>query len=138
MKVKYGDVEDAFFYVGSAPRFMNSALLDKSTGQIHYRSEMSGNDEIPEELWESGSGVEIPHKNDLDLGSSLVFEFAESQMPDDSDHVRDMFRKKGAYSTYKEFLESRGLIQKWYEFEKEAQERAIRDWCKEHGIELDG
>ena len=138
MKVSYSDIEDAFFYVGFEQQFVNSAVIDKSTGKIYYRSEMSGDDEVPEELWESDSGVGIPHKNDLELGRTLVFRFAESLTPDDYDHVRDIFRRKGAYSRYKDFLESKGLLPKWYDFEKEAQEKAIRNWCKDNGIELDG
>jgi hypothetical protein len=58
---------------------------------------MGDADEIPEEVWELDSVVEIPHKNDLELGRNLVFVFAESLTPDDYDHVRDIFRRKGAY-----------------------------------------
>ena len=138
MKMPYSDIEDAFFYVGSQQACMHGALLDKATGKIYYSSEMGDSDEIPEEVWEADSVVEIPHKNDLDMGRSLVFAFSESQMPDDADRVRDIFRRKGAYSRFKEFLESKGLLQNWYDFENEAQQKAIRDWCEDNQIELDG
>lgn len=138
MKIKYDDIEDAFFYVGSAQPCMNTALLDKSTGQIYYHSELSGEGDIPEDLWESESAIGIPHKNDLDLGRQLAFNFAESVMPADYDHVRDIFSNRGAYSRFKDFLESKGLVQEWYDFENKAQEVAIRDWCNENEIELDG
>jgi hypothetical protein len=136
VKIPYSEIENAFFYVGSQQPFMNGALLDKATGQIYYRSEMGDSDEIPEEVRESDSAVEIPHQKDLELGRNLVFAFAESLPPEDYDHVRDIFRRKGAYSRYKAFLESKGLLQKWYDFENEAQEKAIRAWCKDHQIEL--
>ena len=138
MKMKYSDIENAFEYVGSAQPCMNSAILDKSTGQIHYHSDMFGDEEIPEDLWESDSAVEIPHKNDLDLGRQLAFDFAGSVLPDEYEHVRDIFSRRGAYSRFKDLLESKGLIQEWYDFENKAQEKAIRDWCKENEIELDG
>jgi len=117
---------------------MNSAILDKSTGQIHYHSDMFSDEEIPEDLWESDSAVEIPHKNDLDLGRQLVFDFAGSVLPDECGRVADIFSRRGAYSRFKDLLESKGLLQEWYDFENKAQEKAIRDWCKENEIELDG
>jgi len=138
MKMKYSDIEQAFYYVGSAQPCMNSAILDKSTGQIHYHSDMFSDEEIPEDLWESDSAVEIPHKNDLDLGRQLVFDFAGSVLPDECGRVADIFSRRGAYSRFKDLLESKGLLQEWYDFENKAQEKAIRDWCKENEIELDG
>jgi hypothetical protein len=136
VKIPYSDIETAFFFVGSEQRFMNGALLDTATGKIYYRSGMGDSDEIPEDVRESDSVVEIPHQKDLELGINLVFVFAESLAPEDSDQVRYIFRRKGAYSRYKAFLESKGLLQKWYDFENEAQEKAIRAWCKDHQIEL--
>ena len=117
---------------------MNTAILDKSTGRIYYHSDMTDDDEIPDDLWDSGSTVEIPHKNDLDLGRQLAFDFAGSVLPDEYEHVRDIFSRRGAYSRFKDFLESKDLLQEWYDFENKAQEEAIRNWCKENEIELDG
>jgi len=49
-----------------------------------------------------------------------------------------MFRRSGAYSSYKALLERRGLLKKWYNTEKSWEERALRKWFKENEIELDG
>ena len=137
MKMKYSDIEDAFNYISSCQQYEHTTILDKSTGQIHYRSEMAGIDEIPEELWGSDNAIEIPHKNDLNLGNQLVFDFVNSVTPEDYERVRDIFNRRGAYSRYKDFLDSKGLLQKWYDFEKITMEKAIRQWCREHKIELD-
>ncbi|MCG2775017.1 MAG: hypothetical protein L6406_04970, partial [Desulfobacterales bacterium] len=82
--------------------------------------------------------IEIPHKNDLDLGRHLVFEFIEEYLPDDYERVRQMFRRSGAYSRYKALLEQRGLLKKWDDTENSREERALRKWCEENEIELDG
>jgi hypothetical protein len=137
MKIPYNTIEDAFFFVASDQRGMHSALLDKTTGRTYFRSEMCGLDEIPEEIWGLDSSVEIPHKNDLDLGRDLVFEFAESRMPNDCNRVQDMFRKRGAYSRFKDLLQSKGLLQEWYDFENESQKQAILEWCKDNGVEVE-
>ncbi len=138
-KFSFSEIENAFMYVGSAMYGMNSAVVCKDTGRILYRSDMAGIDEIEDEDdldWDQC--IEIHHKNDLDLGRNLVFEFVEEYIPDDYERDRKMFRRSEAYSNYKALLERRGLLKKWYDIEKSREERALRDWCKENEIELDG
>jgi hypothetical protein len=139
VKFAFSDIEDAFMYVGSAMYGMNAAVLCKDTGKILYRSEMTGIDEIAEEDdldWDHC--VEVPHKNDLGLGRTLVFEFVAEYLPDDYSQVRQMFRRRGAYARYKALLERRGLLQAWYDVENSREEQAFRRWCRENRIELDG
>ena len=138
-KFMFSEIERAFMYVASAMYGMNSAVLCKDTGKILYRSDMAGIDEIEDaDDLDRDQCIEIPHKNDLDLGRNLVFEFVEEHLPDDYERVRQFFRRKGAYSRYKELLERRGLLNKWYDIENSREERALRKWCKENEIELDG
>jgi hypothetical protein len=138
VKFSFSEIENAFMYVASAMYGMNSAVVCKDTGKILYRSDMAGIDEIEDEDyldWEHC--IEIPHKNDLNLGRNLVFEFVEEYIPDDYERVRKMFRRGGAYSSYKALLERRGLLKEWYDIENSREERALRNWCKENEIELD-
>lgn len=138
MRFKFSDVEDAFFYVSSGPMATNSALLCKETGEIYYHSEYLVDEEngIPEEAYDREDCVAIPHKNELDLGRDLVFEFVREHIPGDMERVRDIFRRKGAYGRYKELLAERDLLESWYEFENTRQAEALREWCKDEGIEL--
>jgi len=138
-KFSFSEIKDAFTYVGSAMYGMNSAVLCKDTGNILYRSDMAGIDEIEnQEDLDWDQCVDVPNKNDLDLGRNLVFEFVKERLPDDYGRVRKMFRRSGAYSRYKALLERRGLLQEWYDVENSREERALRKWCAENGIELDG
>lgn len=57
-------------------------------------------------------------------------------LPDDLDHVRHIFIRRGAYSRFKEFVEAKGLLQFWYDFEAKQQEQALRQWCEENDVEL--
>ena len=136
MKFKYEDIEMAYDFVSGSPYGEHSAVLRKDTGKILWRSELSDMDEISEEDWESDDSVEIPHKNDLDLGKRLVFDFVLANLPGDFDHVRQIFSRRGAYGRFKEFVASKGLLQSWYDFEAEQQERALRQWCEDNAIEL--
>jgi len=98
MGIKFSDIEDAFFYVSSAPMTANIAVLCKDTGEILYASDYDDENEIPEEVHDREDCIEIPHKNDLDLGKNLVFEFVEQYLPGGFERVRHMFSRKRAYA----------------------------------------
>ena len=134
--ISFSDIQDAFLFVSSAPYGEHSALLCKDTGQILYRSEMTDIDEIGDEDIDWEKWVEIPHRNDLDLGQRLVFEFVETRMPDECDRVEQIFRRRGAYGRLKDFLESKGLLDSWHDFENQREEQALRQWCEENEVEL--
>jgi len=105
MKIKLSDVEMAHDYVSSDQPLMNSTYISKRTGQIHYHSEMYDSDELPEDIYESDDYIEIPHKNDLDLGQHLVRQFVNREIPGLANTVRGFFSRRGAYSKYRSFLE---------------------------------
>lgn len=105
--VRFDDIENAFHFVSASPYGTSAAYLNVETGEIFYQSEMTGIDELDGKKMNWDQMIGLPHKNDLELGHSLVFEFVEVNLPDAYRQVRDMFRKKGAYSRFKGFLESR-------------------------------
>lgn len=137
-KFSFSDIEDAFMFVSSGMYGSNSALLCKDTGKIFYISDMAGIDETEEaDQLDIDQCIEIPHKNEFDLGKNLVFEFVEEYLPGDYTQVRQIFRRKGAYARYKDLLDERGLLKKWYEIQNAREETALREWCEENEIELD-
>jgi len=99
--IKFNDLLDAMYFVSSSSPGMNSAFLNLDTGEIFYRSEMGGIDEVADEDLEGDEWLSIPHKNDLDLGSQLVFQFVEEHLPDQYDQVRRFFKNAGAYGNTK-------------------------------------
>jgi hypothetical protein len=133
---RYDDIESAFYYVSSAGYGVNSAYLDVKTGEIFYRSELTGTGELDEEDTGTDPLIAVPHKNDLDLGQSLAFEFVEDNLPDAHEEVRSMFRKRGAYSRYKELLSSKGMLEAWYRFEQDRMEKVLRSWCEQNEVPL--
>jgi hypothetical protein len=133
---KFDDIQNAFLYVSSAAYGMNSAVVRKDTGEILYRPEMSGEDEIGGKGLDPDQWVAIPHRNDLDLGQSLAFEFVKANLADEYDAVRQIFKKRGAYGRFKEFLDSKGLLERWHKYSDQREEMALRKWCEENGIDL--
>jgi len=134
--IKLSDVEEAFFFVSSASYGLHRAILDKDTGQIYYSSEMGDLDEIGSHEMELVNFIEIPHKNDLDLGQELINEFVQVYLPDEYNHVHQIFKRPGAYSRFKYFLESKGLLQTWYDFENQHTASSLRQWCEENGLDI--
>jgi len=136
--IRFSDIQDAFFFVSAAGYGMHSAVLCKDTGKIFYRSEMGDIDEIDDEDLDWDKCIKIPHKNDIDLGQSLVFEFVEMHLPDDTDRVRQMFRRPGAYGWFKDLLDSKGILEIWNDFERQREEQVLHQWCMENEIEISG
>jgi hypothetical protein len=50
--------------------------------------------------------------------------------------VAQFFRHRGAYARFKDLLASEGSLDKWYAFEAESTERALRDWCTSNDISV--
>lgn len=110
-----------------------AAYINRETGAIYWCGE--GIDEDPPEDIDDGTlYVAVPDKNELDLGSSLVFRFVEEHLPDSEDAVNQYFRKRGAYSRFKALLERAGQLEAWHRYEEVAKEKALEEWCAENGF----
>jgi hypothetical protein len=134
--MKFDDFELAFDFVSMGQPFEHSAYISKITGETYYHSEFGDSDEIPDDIYENDDYVEIPHKNDLDLGRNLVFQFVEQEIPKHYEEVRSYFSHKGAYSRYKDFLEGINMLDKWYEFEARKTKAALLNWCEKKGLKF--
>jgi len=133
--VKYDDISDAFEFVGSAPPCEHNAYISLETGRIYWTSELTPLDEeVPDDLETSGRYLLVPHKTELDLGRNLALRFAASEMPEHYNRIVGFFQRKGAYARFKELLDSKGALERWYTYEAEATEKALRDWCAKNGI----
>ncbi|MFC1532038.1 UPF0158 family protein [Thermodesulfobacteriota bacterium] len=63
-------------------------------------------------------------------------EFTSEYLPEELDKVYSIFHRKGAYSRYKDLLESKGMLEDWYRFENERRNLALKEWCRENNIEI--
>ena len=138
MAISFSDIEDAFFFVSMDQQYMHNAYLCKETGETFYTSEIGDSDELPEDIDDPEKYIAIPHKNELDLGKTLVIEFTSTYLPEELKKVDSIFRHRGAYSRYKDLLESKGALEDWYKFENERQKVALKEWCQENNIEIKG
>jgi hypothetical protein len=135
--VKQEDLSLAFEFVSSGAPMEHRAYISMDTGAIYWVSELGSlEEEPPDDLEESDRYIEIPHKNDLDLGRDLALRFAEKELPDSYARVQDFFRHRGAYARFKDLLAAAGCLDKWYAFEAECTEQALKDWCEVNQIEV--
>ena len=97
MPVSFTELSDAFQFVSAGHNEENQAYLCKESGKIYCHSEFVPDlDELPGDIDDEEKYLRIPDQRDLDLGKSLVLDFAREFLPDDFDMVRDIFRKRGA------------------------------------------
>src|SRR5712691_4238864 len=137
MPVSFQDIMLAFQFVSGGGTGEHQAFLCKPSGKIYWHSELAGDvEELPDDIEESDKYVEIPDKRELDLGKPLALDFAREFLPDDFDKVRQIFSSRGAYARFKDLLEHRRALDRWYDFEAKAEESALREWCELNSIEL--
>jgi Uncharacterised protein family (UPF0158) len=135
--VSFADLLVAFDWVSSGAPMESSAFVSRVTGATHLSSTtMDLEEELPEDIEDASLYVEVPHKNDLDLGRNLVLKFVDEKLPDSYSTVADFFRKRGAYARYKDLLEHEGMLEAWYEYEAQATEQALREWSEDNGLQL--
>jgi hypothetical protein len=140
MPASFKDIIDAYHFVSvSSGMGENQAFLCRQSGKVYWKSEITDDlDELPDDIEDDRKYLPIPDKRELHLGKSLALDFAREFLPDDFNHVRQIFSNRGAYARFKDLLVHRGALDRWYEFETKAEESALREWCNLNSIELDG
>ena len=96
--IKFEDLSAAFDFVSFAAPMEHRAYVSLDTGAIYWVSETGPLDEedVPPDLETSDRYIEVPHKNDLDLGSHLALRFAEEELPNRFHNVEGFFRHRRA------------------------------------------
>ena len=118
----------------------NEAYICRQTGKIYWIAGDPGmiddEEEIPEDVHNSDRYLPVPDKRDLDLGNQLAFDFATRYLAQHYDDVRDMFRRRGAYRRFKDFLERKDMLEKWHAYSDEQAVKALGEWCEAEGLSL--
>lgn len=136
MTTTFKDIVEAFDFVNFAPLYEHQAFLNKETGQVFWHTELGDDpEELPDDI-DDAKYISIPHKNELELGKNLAVMFDYQHLPRQADEVEAIFRRKGAYSRFKDLLASKGALDQWYEYEAQAQDKALRQWCEENQIKV--
>jgi hypothetical protein len=140
MPVSFQEILAAFDFAGFTGDGEHQAIVCRQTGKIYLHSEFSDfdeyNDELPDDVEDDEKYIAIPDKRELGLGKPLALDFAREFLPGDFDEVRYMFSKKKAYSKFRALLIRRHVLERWYEFESKATEKASHEWCEFNAIEL--
>jgi enoyl-CoA hydratase len=138
LRVDWFDLEMAFQFVSGNEHGEHQAFLCKRTGKLFYHSDLLGDDEeeLPDDVEDTDKYISIPHKKELDLGKPLVLDFVGQFLPDDCEHVRDMFRRRGAYARFKDLLVHRRALDQWHKYEAKREKEALREWCAASSIEI--
>jgi hypothetical protein len=111
-----------------------AAYVNQVTGEVmvaNGHDSMMGNTLSGEEL------IGIPFESELGIGGSgLALRFAELKLPKEVALVRGFFQRRSAYRMFFGLLEANGLGAEWSEFQDDAREQALREWCSKHRLSL--
>jgi len=133
--VKYNDLEMAYSFASDTYDLESAAWICRKTGKIFWQSCGLGDEgEVPDDVSDSSLYASVPDQQEFDLGTRLVFRFVRRKLPAHYDRVSNLFRRRGAYGRYKDFLHSQGMLEEWHAFEDSETETALRAWAEEEGF----
>ncbi|NRA84379.1 MAG: hypothetical protein HRU22_11610 [Gammaproteobacteria bacterium] len=104
-----------------------TGLDDESLIDVDFPADLSDNEQY----------IMAPEKGELDLGKELALAFVEHNLPNELNRVYAMFRRKAAYSNFKQLLSYFNFLDQWYAFEESQTEVALKVWCQSHDLTLD-
>ena len=138
MPVDWTDLLHTFEFVSLGQPGEHEAVLCRKTGKFLWHTESFDDaDEWPDDADDEAKYLSIPHRQELDLGKPLVLAFAEEFLPDEFDEIRRIFEKRGAYARFKDLLQRKKALDRWYDFEASATETALREWCEVNEIAIE-
>ena len=127
-----------FEFVITGQPYEHEAVLCRKTGKFLWQTDVEEDIEAwPDDADDEKKYLSIPHKKELDLGKPLVFEFAKQILPDEYDEIRRIFDKRAAYARFKDLLQRKNALDRWYDFEAKATEAALREWCDLNEITIE-
>jgi hypothetical protein len=138
VSVNWNDLLNTFEFVSTGRPYEHEAVLCRKTGKFFWQTDIEEDIEAwPDDAEDEEKYLSIPHKKELDLGKPLVLEFARQFLPGDFAEVRRMFDKRGAYARFKDLLQRKKALDRWYDFENKATEAVLREWCEINGITIE-
>lgn len=135
MKVKFADINDAFFFSDTGD-YEHESYMNRQTGEFYFISDYIDPEAplLPDNLENEQKYILIPYKNELDLPHPS--DFVAEKIPKHIDTLNEIFSTKGAYRRFKDWLIRIEKIDDWHDYENQALEKALREWCDENGIIL--
>jgi hypothetical protein len=138
VSVDWRELQRAFEFVSAEGPYEHDAVLCRKTGKLLWLSDVEEDIEAwPDDADDKEKYLPIPNRKELDLGKPLVIEFARQFLPDEFNEVRRMFDKRGAYARFRDLLQRKKALDRWYDFEAKATDAALREWCEINGITIE-
>jgi len=135
-QVAWMDLLDAYDFANLGAEYEHRAFIDRQTGRIYFASEDGmAEDDRPEHWEDPEQFLELPRAQDLELGVYMVLDFVAQQLPQDYGTVSNFFQQQESYRRFKQLMEKRGCLDKWYRYEADITANALRSWCRRNGLE---
>ena len=136
VEVKLSDLTLAVDFSSSGMSFDSCAYLNRYSGKIVYTGDLVDDDEIPNDLYDNADYLEIPSKQDMNMGKRLVLSFAADYLPEHFETVQAIFSRSGAYRRFKVLLEQTDKLEQWYKYEQDAVSSELIAWCQVNEVKV--
>ncbi|MCX7098170.1 MAG: UPF0158 family protein [Methylococcales bacterium] len=139
MTISLSNIRDAIDFISADPSGDSTAFVSLATGNIIYHSCYMDDEDVealPDDIADTSKYCKLPDVKDLNLGIGLVYGFINHYRPSAREEIRAMFKKRGAYAKFSNWLERHNLTDNWHRFREETSNNVVAEWCVVNGIQL--
>lgn len=112
-----------------------AAYVDRQTGAILWAGD--GMEEpLPEDIDNEERYLPVPSKKELGLGRDDALAFTEEHAPQLLDRTEAIFRRAGAFQSFKVLMHDAGLLPQWYAHQDARLREALEEWVEEEGLQF--
>lgn len=112
-----------------------TAYVDRHTGAILWAGD--GMEEpLPDDIDDEERDLPVPSKKELGLGRNDALAFTEEHAPQLLDRAEAIFRRAGAFQSFKVLMHDAGLLPQWYAHQDARLWETLEEWVEEEGLQL--
>lgn len=140
MVIEYEKLEIAIINNSNASPFTAKAYLALEDGQIHFIIEDDEfdfhEDKIPADITDTTKYILLPSIDELIDSNKLALNFAEQNLPDRFDTLRNFLRSSGGMDKFNKMIESLSATGIWQDYRNKSYRQSIENWAKKYQIKF--
>lgn len=112
-----------------------AAYVDRQTGATLWAGD--GMEEpLPDDIDNEERYLPVPSRKELGIGRNDALAFTEEHAPQLLDRAEAIFRRAGAFQSFKVLMHDAGLLPQWYAHQHVRLWEALEEWVGEEGLQL--
>ena len=112
-----------------------AAYVDRHTGAILFHGDCM-EEPLPDGIDNEERYLPVPSRKELGLGRNDALAFTEQHAQQLLDRAEAIFRRAGAFQSFKVLMHDVGLLPQWYAHQDARLWVALEEWVEEEGLQF--